>query len=174
MTDGNDKASAAKKPANIVGSVIGIALGTYSGIHLLIPLAFTGIVWWGGKKILGLDRLAFLPAIAVQTGHVLWMCTGFLILRTVSLDLLDPVVLLVGIAWLVWKPGIGAVIFLTVFQVLALTVNVYVFSETAVATTQHNALIIHMAWRVLALFLMWQAYIKLKKALADAPAPAGS
>jgi hypothetical protein len=174
MAEAGDKASVAKKPANIIGSVIGIALGTYSGIHLLIPLAFTGIAWWGGKKLLSSNRMAFLPAIAVQSGHFLWMCVGFLILRTVSLDLLDPLVLLIGITWLAWKPGIGPIVFLTVFQVLALGVNVYVFAETAIATTQHKALIVHMTWRVLALFLMWQARIKVRKALSNEPAPAGS
>src|SRR5262249_8115262 len=67
----------------VFGAIVGIAVGSYSGTNLLFPLMpretlfvlllATGLVWWGGKKVLSGSRQTFLPAIAVQAGHLLWL-----------------------------------------------------------------------------------------------------
>ncbi len=38
------------KASTIVATVVAIAVGVYSGPHLLIPLALTGLIWWAARK----------------------------------------------------------------------------------------------------------------------------
>ena len=53
--------SAKSKALGIFGALVGIAVSRYSGANLLMPLAATALVWWGGKKLLKDTKLLFLP-----------------------------------------------------------------------------------------------------------------
>jgi hypothetical protein len=157
---GNSQMEWTKTVRNVLGWIVGAAVGSYSGINLLVPLGITGAAWWSGKKVLRPEKLPFLPAISVQTGHLLWLSLGALYLGTLNLNLLDVVVLVIGLAWLIAKPGLWPIIFLTVFQVLALAVNAASFMDAAIGTNPHKALLVHIIWRVIAVFLMWRAYVQ--------------
>lgn len=155
--------SAKSKALGIIGALIGIAVGRYSGANLLVPLAATALVWWGGKKILKDTKLLFLPALSVQSGHLLWLIFGLIYVGKFDENILDVVVLAAGLTWLVLKPGLGPVLLLGIFQAFALIVNVVLFLDAEVGTVMHQALLVHIIWRVLALFFMGQAYLKFRR-----------
>ena len=59
------------KVLGIVGGLAGAVVGQYSGVNLLIPLFATGLVWWGGTKVLKDEKKEILSAFAVNAGHFL-------------------------------------------------------------------------------------------------------
>lgn len=140
----------------IVAAVIAIAAGAYSGVHLLIPLVLTGLVWWAARTLLP-DRPAdFVAAAAVQVGHLLWIAIGLVVIGALTVDLVDIAILLAGAVWLVTKPGRAAVIGLTVYQGAGLLINLAAFLAIPIGENLHRALLVHMIWRVLALLFMWR------------------
>jgi hypothetical protein len=148
------------KASTIVATVVGIAAGVYSGIHLLIPLALTGLVWWVARKLLPHRPPAFVAAAAVQAGHLLWIAIGLIVIGALTVDLVDITILLIGVVWLLARPGLAPVIVLTVYQSLALLINLFAFLNFPAGNNLHRALLIHLLWRVLALILMWRAHQK--------------
>jgi uncharacterized membrane protein (DUF485 family) len=72
----------------------------------------------------------------------------------------DIAILLIGVVWLLARPGLAPVIVLTVYQSLALLINLFAFLNLPVGSNLHRALLIHLLWRVLALILMWRAHQK--------------
>ena len=171
---GTNTASWKKKARNVVGWIVGAAVGSYSGINLLIPLGFTGGAWWIGKKLLRPEKLLFLSAIAVQTGHLIWLTLGLLILGALDANLVDVVVLVVGLTWLFLKPGLGPIVLLTLFQLFALAVNSFAFADAVIGTNPHKALLVHIIWRILGLYFMWHAYIQFRKVAPVETTSAGS
>lgn len=93
--------------------------------------------------------------IAVQGGHALWMALGLALLGRWDLDLLDIVILVVGIIWLMIRPGFGPVALLVLYQLAALIVNSLVFGSTAVGSSDHKALVVHMFLRIISLIALW-------------------
>lgn len=148
------------KASAIVATVVGIAAGVYSGLHLLIPLALTGLVWWAGRKLLPDRSPGYVAAAAVQAGHLLWIAVGLIVIGALTVDLVDIAILLGGVAWLLLRPGLAPVIVLTIYQVLALLINLFAFLSLPIGHNLHRALLVHIIWRGLALILMWRAHHK--------------
>jgi hypothetical protein len=148
------------KPSTIVATVVGIAVGVYSGIHLLIPLVFTGLAWWAGRKLFPERSRGYVAAAAVQAGYVLWTVVGLIVNRALTVDLLDIAILLIGVAWLLLWPGLAPVIVLTIYQALLLLINLFAFLGLPIGHNMHRALLVHIIWRGLALILMWRAHHK--------------
>jgi hypothetical protein len=146
------------KASTIVATVIGIAAGVYSGIHLLIPLVLSGLVWWAARKLLPDRRPDFVAAAAVQAGHLLWIAIGLIVIGALTVDLVDIAILLIGVVWLLARPGLAPVIVLTVYQAVALLINLFAFLNFPVGNNLHRALLVHLIWRILALILMWRAH----------------
>jgi hypothetical protein len=156
-----------KAPA-IVAAVVGVVAGLYSGIHLLIPLVLTGLVWWAMRRLFP-DRSAdFVTAAAVQVGHLLWIAIGLVVIGALTVDLVDIAVLLGGAVWLLARPGLPAVVVLTIYHALALLINLVAFLNFPIGHNLHQALLIHMVWRVLALVFMWRGQGRVRAA-AEAP-----
>jgi hypothetical protein len=148
------------KASTIVATVVGIAVGVYSGIHLLIPLTLSGLIWWAARKLLPDRSPDFVAAAAVQAGHLLWIAIGLVVIGALTVDLVDIAILLIGVGWLLARPGLAPVIVLTVYQSLALLINLFAFLNFPVGNNLHRALLVHLLWRVLALILMWRAHRK--------------
>ncbi len=153
-----------KRAPAIVAAVIGLLVGTYAGIHLLIPLVASAAAWWLGRRLLPRLDARYLLAAAVQTGHLVWLALGEVMLGIRGPDLLDPIILLIGVAWLVARPGLAPVVVLTIYQSVALAVNAVAFVHLPVGHTLHKALLVHLIWRLLALVLMWRAYAQAGRA----------
>lgn len=148
------------KASTIVATVIGIAVGVYSGTHLLIPLALTGLVWWAARKRFPDHSPDYVAAAAVQAGHLLWIAVGLIVMGALTVDLVDIAILLIGVVWLLLWPGLAPVIVLTIYQALALLINLFAFLNFPIGHNLHRALLVHIIWRALALILMWRAHHK--------------
>jgi len=146
------------KASIIVPIVIAIAVGVYSRFHLLIPLVLSGLCWWAARKLLPDRPPDFVAAAAVQAGHLLWIATGLIVIGALTVDLVDIAILLIGVGWLLARPGLAPVIVLTIYQSLALLINLFAFLNFPVGNNLHRALLVHLLWRILALVLMWRAY----------------
>ncbi len=149
-----------KRAPAIIAAAIGVAVGTYSGIHLLVPLAATVAAWWVGRRLLPRLGPDYLIAAAIQAGHLLWLALGQVALGVRGPDLIDSLVLLLGIAWLLAKPGLAPVVALTIYQTVALAINTVAFLRVPVGHNLHKALLVHLLWRLLALIFMWRAYAR--------------
>ena len=101
-----------------------------------------------------------MAAAAVQAGHLLWIAVGLIVIGALTVDLVDIAILLIGVAWLLLRPGLAPVIVLTIYQVLALLINLFAFLSFPIGHNLHRALLVHIIWRGLALILMWRAHHK--------------
>ncbi len=149
---------------------VAIGLGAYSGLHLFLPLVATVLAWWFGTRILPESLRPVLPAAAVQAGHLLWLTFGQVVGRGLDRGVIDLVILAIGVAWLVARPGLAPILVLTLYQAWALATNGAAFIRAEPGTLAHRALLIHLIWRVLALALMWRAYVVSRRESA-APGP---
>ena len=146
------------KASIIAPTVIAIAVGVYSGLHLLIPLVLSGLIWWALRKLLPDRSPELVAAAAVQAGHLLWIAIGLVVIGALTVDLVDIAILLMGVVWLLARPGLAPVIVLTIYQSLALLIHLFAFLNFPVGNNLHRALLVHLLWRILALVLMWRAH----------------
>lgn len=153
----------------LVGAAVAIALGAYSGLHLLLPLAATALAWWAGRRLLPDSRHVVLPAVAVQIGHLLWLTFGQVVRGGLDAGVIDLLILTLGVVWLVARPGLAPILVLTLYQSWALVTNAAAFAAAEPGTLAHRALLIHLVWRGLALVLMWRAYATSRRARAAHP-----
>jgi hypothetical protein len=142
----------------LVAVAIGVALGAYSGLHLLLPLAATALAWWAGARRLPESRRAVLPAAAVQVGHLLWLTFGQVVRGGLDAGLIDLVILTGGVVWLVARPGLAPTLALTLYQGWAIVANGALLARADIGTLAHRALLVHVIWRALALVLLWRGY----------------
>jgi hypothetical protein len=154
MAESKQRRGALSKAGGLVGTVVGVAVGMYSGINLLIPLTGAFLCGWIAYKLVKEDVKPMVPAIAVQLGHGLWMLFGFIMLRVLNQNALDLVILAAGLTWLLVRPGLGPVILLSTYQCIAFVVNLLSFLAAGVGSTTHKALLVHLVFRLAAVLLM--------------------
>jgi hypothetical protein len=147
----------------VAGAVGGGVVGVYAGANVLFPLVGMGAVWLLSKKLATLRANPYLSAISIQSGHLLWLVIGTALVGAWSVNAGDIVVLTVGLVWLITRPGLWPLVFLSTYHAVALLVNAVVLSQQSFGSAWHKALVVHIALRVLALFFMWQAYLRLRK-----------
>jgi hypothetical protein len=154
--------SSGEQLGSVLGSIFGIGVGWYCGIHLVIPLAFAFGIGWLLTKI-PQSPTTFRLAWAVQAGHALSMMTGVIFTGLWSQVAMDLVVLTVGLAWLWARPNFGAVIFLGLYHLSAGAVNVVALIHAQPGSGMHKALVAHLAIRVAALALLVSGFMKASK-----------
>jgi hypothetical protein len=153
-------------------TIVGLLIGRYAGINLLIPLVGAVVTFYALKKMVQPKRAAWFPAISIQVGHAIWFIVGLAILGQFNANALDPAFLLLGSLWLLLKPGTLPVIVLSVLQLAAVSYNVYVFSGTAFGTNANEALSVHIIFRALAVgFMLFAWFTSRREVSARAVAP---
>jgi len=150
--------------------LIGIAVASYAGQYLVFPLLGSGLTWWLGKKRLAQEKQQHLPAIAVQTGYLAWLIIAFVAARQLNSNLIDILLLSIGLWWLFSKPGIKPIILLGLYQILGISANLIAFLAMPFNTLPHKVLLIHIIWRAMALFFMGSSYLTLRKTIHTPPA----
>lgn len=158
------KKGPASKALGVFGWITGAAIGTYSGINLLIPLFATGSIWWVGARLLKDEQKVILPAFSVNAGHCLWLALGAVLIGSGALSAVggDLIIYAIGLIWLLLKPGIGPLYLLGIFQLLSLGINGYSLTEATIGSAPHKALLIHVIWRALSLFFTLKLFLILK------------
>jgi hypothetical protein len=152
----------------VIGGAVGIAAGTYSGINLVLPAAAAAAIWYVGKKLVSPSDPKYLAAIAIQGAHLAWLLFGMLLLGAWGANLLDVVVLCLGLVWLWFRPSIWPVVLLSVFQIAALALNTSLILEQPIGSPAHRSLIVHIGLRILAIAAMWRAFLQSRRQRGDA------
>lgn len=136
-------------------ALVGAAIGQYSGLALLIPLGAAAAFWAiTSKTATGTTKVVH-PAVAVQVGHVVWFfVAAFSSPAALSSIWFDILLMTGGLIWLYLKPGLGPIVLLTAWQALALLINVQALVEASIGTAAHKALLVHVALRITAIYLM--------------------
>lgn len=158
--------------AVVAAAAAGFALVTEFGGNFLIPAAGAGIVWIVAWNVAPDRFRPMVPAFAVQAGHGLWMTFGLIYLRRFDLSAIDLFILAAGLVWLWLRPGWPSVIFLTVFQLVGLGFNLYLFQAVPEGGFEERALAIHILLRVLAVTLLIRGIRLLRKNRSTDPLPA--
>lgn len=156
----------------ILSGIGGWTFSQYCGLSIWIP---------GGVCLLLLllfSKTAFRPkffvgAIAATGGHLVWFLVATVISGSWTATGLDLVVLLIGIVWLWLRPGLSSVLFLGIFQLLALIVNGVSLSAASFGSEAHRALTTHVLFRLIALVCLAVGYWHLKKSPNQSPTPPG-
>ena len=164
--------SPTKKFALGIEGIVPLIVGWYSGIVALFLGLATAPFWWISRKLLKPAAQIYAEAIAAQAGQMVVLVVAFMAVGSripvVSRDLVGGVVLdvlipAVGICWLAFRPGIRPVVFLSGYQGFALAANVINLLSMGVGTMEHKALVGHVLWRSIALFLMWKGFMNGKQ-----------
>lgn len=142
-------------PGGIAALVAGAAVGKYAGIHLLIPLAGTVLVLLLAAKFTKLSDEKALLLFSVQGGQLLWFTTALLLAPAQwTLVSLDMLVLAGGLAWLLSGTAKKAIVFLCIYQGISFLANGFDFIDATPGSGAHKALMVHLIWRGIALWLM--------------------
>lgn len=135
---------------------IGLVLGYYVGIHLLIPCLSIAAAAWLLKTYGAPDKRYLIPAIAVQAGQLIWLGIALLALGKLNADMLDIVLLGGCLAWLYANPSLAPLYWLGALQSLAMLINSSRLMDTEIGQADHKALLVHIVLRVLAMGLIVQ------------------
>lgn len=140
-------------------SAVGMAVGIYVGMNMLVPVASAAAVWFLSNRINKAKDPLFLGAIACLAGHLTWITVGSAVVGAWQANLIDICVMLALTVWLWVRPNLSAVACLTVVELFALVVNGFAIAAHAPGSATHKALFLHLLLRCVTVFLAWQAYI---------------
>ncbi|MBI4354973.1 MAG: hypothetical protein HY597_00800 [Candidatus Omnitrophica bacterium] len=161
----------------ILGYIVVIgafAIGRFLGWSLLIPLFFVGLTAWLGSKYLKPKARPFLIALSLMGGHLSSEILGVLVVYSglapspVSFDVslsgvfLDICLFAGGVLWLATRPGLPAVIYLTIYKGWSVVVHGwYLFTYALLAS-----LIMQLLLDISAIAALIYGYRKFKKSFA--------
>lgn len=157
-------AKGASKAIMIVSWIGGAAFARYFGLVLLFPALATAGIWWSSKRFLPASMQTIVPALSVNAGHFLWMCSAIVVTGIVDPVTADLVVYVVGLIWLLRTRSAGPLLLLGVYQALSLAVNAVDLAAAPLGSIQHKALLAHIFWRIWALALIVKLYFVLRQA----------
>ena len=137
-----------------VAGAIGLGLGRYAGINLIIP---------GAIAVVGflLCRWAFPPSkksavlpISFQLGQFGWMLLAVMIPGGIQQVALDLVLMAAGMIWLYLSMGRGAAITVIIYNALGLVFYGYELYTQAVVAGGMRGFVVHIAWRIATIILL--------------------
>jgi hypothetical protein len=150
-------------PAKWIPGIIAATLfvvGKHAGIHLLIPVVGTVIIWEVGEKFTKLSGSKVLPIFSVQGGQLLWFTTA-LFLTPAQWTSVPPdiSILAIGLTVLFFghlKRAVlkRAILFLLIYQGFSFLIKGSVYIDATVGSSAYKALLIHLLWSGIALWLM--------------------
>lgn len=141
----------------IGGLLLGVPVGQYAGLNLLIPMA-AGFAFWRVALRHSRGPAEAGMAAAVQAGHLGWYAVGaFLATPVPAALLLEMAFLAAAIAWLMKRPGLAAFALIGGLQGLSAAANAYAFAGAAFGTPDHRALLVHLILRLAAVGLLAMA-----------------
>lgn len=139
-------------------------LGRYTGLHLLLALVSILIFAVISRKNLKQDPQPMLPAFIVQAAHLLWTVMSMFISGLYG-TLIDIFFLLIGLTWLIEKPGIRPVIFLSTYHLLGLVFDVvFLLLNMKLSMEICSLVFLHIALRIFAMIFMMTGLRSLKLA----------
>lgn len=136
---------------HIVAVVMLVVVVGYAGAPLVLPAVFGALL--AGKLVVNSpeELRPFVPALAVQGGHVLSLFVALLLLWRLDPILIDLALWVPALLWLCRRPGRAPVMALLVLQGASLVINVVSFGDYAPRTPEHRGLTANVALRVYAI-----------------------
>ncbi|GEM_PF-5561661 len=149
------------KPISLLGGILGALLAWYCGLVFFIPATFILIIAYVSYK----NRPAIdenIHAVSgIHAGHALWTLIGMIMAaRFPQLNIIDASVLMVSVFFLRWKPGLPLFILLAGYQIIALKMTGNIMQEMEFGSGIHRAHILHLALRVISLFILFKIIIR--------------
>jgi hypothetical protein len=156
--------------ATLVGWAIGFGLARVFGGVFWIPALLIWLSYWVFTRLKLYMPVALM--LAVVLGHTLWMIVGHVSLilmdKTISelpMFAFDVNVVLIATIWCIKTASVSACVFVLLYQLLVLAVNVIFFDEYA-KTSQLGASM-HVALRILGAALAIYAIVKTRQRRAN-------
>lgn len=151
-----------------VSGLLGAVVGFYCGMMLFIPIAGAVIAFLLAKRFASTALKPFIAALAVIFGHLAWMLVGGLLTPSgFARVIADSAIIVVGLLWLVLRPGFGPVLLLGIYECISLVVNVIGILQFEFGSVGHKALAAHIALRLFALVSLIAGYRQLRKNQAE-------
>ncbi len=153
-----------------LGMVVGTALGQYSKINCLIPAVTVSLSIWLLSRMLKAKRLQVAKVAGALLGYSLWILVGLFERLYVEVAV-EVVIVGAVLVFLLVRPSRESLSVAAAWLTLALSVNFYQLTTTAVGSGVHRALVVHVALRLYSLYLVyeaWQALSSPEKVAVDA------
>ncbi len=152
-----EKSGTLTNPTGIAGWVagaVGLALGRYAGINLLIPTAIAAVAFVICRWAFPLGKKSSALPISFQFGQFGWMLFAFLIPGGFQQVALDLTLMAAGMIWLYLSMGLPAAIAVIVYNVLSLAIYGYEIYARTVPADGMRGLVVHIAWRIATIALL--------------------
>jgi hypothetical protein len=148
------------------GLLIGVPVGQYAGLNLLIPMAAAFAFWrLAARHSRGPAEAGM--AAAVQAGHLGWYAAGALLGTSVPVALfLEMALLAAAIAWLVKRPSLAAFAIIGGLQGLSAAANAFALAGATFGSPDHRGLLVHVILRLAAVGLLAMAARRLTRSVA--------
>ena len=154
--------------ASFLGLCLGRALGQYF-IGLIIPIALAFCLFWVLKNI-PTSPSAFRAAWALQAAQLLWIAAAALLSGKWPLAAPDIAILVPGLVWLWLRPGLGPFILLSLYQLVATTINLWLLVEPPEGTDE-RAQVANLCIRTITLGLLYVGYSNLRNSRSATHSP---
>jgi hypothetical protein len=145
----------------LIGIAIGYILGSYTSPISIIPIILILLAALILVKLTKVPK-CLIPALAIQFGHLCWILLSVILTKN-TIAIIDIVLMLAGLFWLIVKPALGAVLFLTAYQVFSLVINLSTLFSVTFKTVEHRAILLILTLRVLAIIFMFVGLSVMKK-----------
>jgi len=139
------------------------AIGKQFSSILILPSIFIFLSYYV-FKYLTKGKMTFITyAIIIQFAHILWMSISVIILyfsnyvSSLNSLYIDLLIVTIGLLWLYFKMGMAPIIYMTIYQVFSIVMNIMAFHM------QTAALILHLSFRIASIVLMIYGYLDFKK-----------
>lgn len=158
----------------VIGGLIGALFGVAIIRYIFAPVI---LVLWSFcvmNRLVKNKNEYIKRSIAIQVGHVLWFIIGVILYYFMSAVFysrifIDIGIMLVGVIWLYFKPGLAAILFLTLYQIIALYNNGESFVNAINAVNLNAAgsiifpLLAHIVLRITAIVFMFIGYKQIRQ-----------
>jgi|GEM_PF-2353482 len=151
------------RASSLIELIIVLPFAIYARVDLLYPLVSAFFAWSLLRRFIAPAHKPIALAFSIQTGHFVWFFSGMLLSQQITISEMHLVFLLVGLFWLLWKPGYGALFFLISYQLLSLWNNYLGLVQIPMGTDIHRSIVAHMMLRVLALVFLFSTLFQLRK-----------
>lgn len=148
--------------ASIIGGGFGLALGTYAGIHVFVPIVLmVGVMWVLNRtNTVAPEARQIIALLAAQFG---WFFLGAVFTGQWELVYIDLVIIGAGMVWLMMRMHAIPVVILTLFELGVLFINISLILQQEIGSTEHRALTVHIILRLLVLTALGKGLLSLRK-----------
>ena len=155
---------------NMVSSVIGVFIASFFTKYIWAPILLLVLSFYIINRIVKNKKEYITAAIAVQTGHFLWMfltVIGLYILhKEVDYAWIDVLILAIGVVWIHVRLSLISISFLEIYQITAAFVNINTLINVINSNPKAaliSSLVFHIMLRIAAVVLMILGYKKFRK-----------